>query len=1016
MTVLNHNNLKLAQLKTEHQKELEASAIAPDIAALNFRSLSGDTPMEYLLYGLSDKERRNDGRLRDHWLKKYAHTHAGGWWCKSLDPMTGEEKLFGQFKPETPRKTEDGKTVKYETPPRVKTEGLFLEPSRAIWEKIGERYGVAIPHELNTSQFWRWVIEKNIPIVIAEGGKKAASLLSAGYAAIAVTGIWNACPKSDIKGQVYQIPKLIPDLELFATPGREIYFAYDSDTKRKTRRDVSNATKRAGELFEKAGSKVKVIHWESEQGKGVDDLIFNHGIEAFEKALATATDLNTYQIRTDEGITYPVALQLNQRYLGDLDIPKDAEIIGIKSPKGTGKTETLVKFIEPLIDKGQRVIVLTHRIQLGQALCNRFGLNYVTELKESDEGSLFGYGVCVDSLHHESLARFKPEDWEGALVIMDEAEQVIWHQLNSRTEVKKRRPTILKNFIQLIINSVAYGGQIVLSDADLSDVSISYIEEIIKANLDSNVPNEKYEPKIWIVENDWKEGGYTCYNYLDNNPKRLIADIHEKLAENEKILLLCSAQKHKARYGTRNLEKLFQKKHPHLRILRIDAESISDPSHPAYGCVGNLNEEMRHYDLVLASPSIETGVSIDIKGHFDSVFGIFQGIQTTESVCQFLARLRENVPRYVWIAKKGISKIGNGSVSVRSLLAANNQVYRATLKAIGYQEIENNLPSCLQRTWAKFAARINQGMGLYRESISAKLAKEGNEVIDCDPDNPNAPTKIKRTVDLEEFGDTIDQNRDENYQEYCERVSQAESPPDEEYEDLANQKAQTESERIQYRKGNLERRYGGVEITPEMVKNDDKGMYGQLRLHYYLTVGKAFLEKRDRKVTEKMIERGSGDVWRPDFNRDVKTGQVKTLENIGIHVLMKNKEWSQDDPELRTLYEQWITPANQWAIKALLGIKIHERMTPIQAAQLILGKIGKHLPYLGRFGSRGDRQRIYGTAVSKFVSDPANNDLDNRPGGHDRGEDTNFDDGRNEIFKRWKAKDEAEYSDFEEVA
>jgi alkylated DNA repair dioxygenase AlkB len=54
---------------------------------------------------------------------------------------------------------------------------------------------------------------------------------------------------------------------------------------------------------------------------------------------------------------------------------------------------------------------------------------------------------------------------------------------------------------------------------------------------------------------------------------------------------------------------------PHVgRILRIDSESVSDPNHPAFGCISHLNEILTQYDLVIASPSLETGVSIDIKG------------------------------------------------------------------------------------------------------------------------------------------------------------------------------------------------------------------------------------------------------------------------------------------------------------------------------------------------------------------------------------------------------------------
>lgn len=68
-----------------------------------------------------------------------------------------------------------------------------------------------------------------------------------------------------------------------------------------------------------------------------------------------------------------------------------------------------------------------------------------------------------------------------------------------------------------------------------------------------------------------------------------------------------------------NSNSSFCRKFPHLRILRIDSESVADPSHTAFGCIAHLNEILTQYDLVIASPSLETGVSINIRGHFDGV-------------------------------------------------------------------------------------------------------------------------------------------------------------------------------------------------------------------------------------------------------------------------------------------------------------------------------------------------------------------------------------------------------------
>jgi hypothetical protein len=120
-------------------------------------------------------------------------------------------------------------------------------------------------------------------------------------------------------------------------------------------------------------------------------------------------------------------------------------------------------------------------------------------------------------------------------------------------------------------------------------------------------------------------------------------------------LIFVDGQKAKSKWGTQNLEAYLLKLFPNLRILRIDAESIADPNHPAFGCIDKLNEVLPLYDVAIRQPSIETGVSIDIKGHFTAVFDISQGVIPVPSILQRMARLREPVPRHVWAKGFGIA-------------------------------------------------------------------------------------------------------------------------------------------------------------------------------------------------------------------------------------------------------------------------------------------------------------------------------------------------------------------------
>jgi hypothetical protein len=69
-------------------------------------------------------------------------------------------------------------------------------------------------------------------VVIVEGVKKAACLLTIGYAAIAIPGVNSGyrTPKDEF-GNIIGKPNLVPDLKHFATEDRRIDICFDRDRK-----------------------------------------------------------------------------------------------------------------------------------------------------------------------------------------------------------------------------------------------------------------------------------------------------------------------------------------------------------------------------------------------------------------------------------------------------------------------------------------------------------------------------------------------------------------------------------------------------------------------------------------------------------------------------------------------------------------------------------------------------------------------------------------------------------------
>ena len=935
-----------------HIREWKASGVSEELTNLNVVSLKGTSPAEYLLYSNSIP-RRNDGRVNERFLQRYAHTDAGGWWCSGIDVLSGEEDIWGCFKPDSPRNDAD-KIIKYEHPPKAAT-GLFaLKVPLSLWKNIAASNKIEIADSDIKPQssdlgFWQWLIEHpEVPLCITEGAKKAGALLSAGFSAVALPGINNGyrTPKDD-NGKRIGKSHLIPQLAKLATPGRVIYLVFDRDSKPKTVNAVNAAIKKTGYLLQKAGCRVKIVTWKPNWGKGVDDLITNCGRECFIRAYEDALDLETWKAKSWTKLTYPLKIELDSRYLPELNIDRETKLIGIKSPKGTGKTKALAEIVAKAIARGQKVLVIGHRIQLVKELCQRFGLNYVTQINRYND---LGYGLCIDSLHGAGQAQFDPTEWFDSLVVIDEVEQVLWHALNSST-CKDRRVEILKCFKTLMQNVLATG-QVYIADADLSDIAFDYLISL------SGIEIEPY-----IIQNNWqgdRHVSWQVYNYEGKSPKKLVSNLENHIKQGGKPFICLSAQKLTSKWSTQTLEAYLQQKFPTKKILRIDSESLADSQHPAYGCITKLEEILWQYDILLASPSIETGISIDLKDHFTSVWAIAQGIQAENAVRQTLSRLRQNVPRHLWCATYSFNKIGNGSTSIPTLLSSNQRFTQLNIRLLQQSDFAylDDLDTGFQAEsllcWAKMAVRFNAGATNYRNSVLAGLKAEGHEIIDAvEYKFDRVETKTENTL-----VEAITEISSQNYQAECKAIAVSANLNEKQYQVLKKKLIKSVSDRRQLRKYELKKRYY-LPITPELVSLDDEGWHQKIRIHYFLTVGRSYLADRDTRVARKLIEQGNGNLFLPDFNSSQLGAIIGALELMGIPILLQNplRELKNTDLDLQSLAA--IAYNNRSEIKTILNLTIAKNYSPITIVSRLLSKIGCKIQCVRSQNINRKRVRVY---------------------------------------------------------
>ena len=981
--------LEVSRIFSQHYQEWLNSAIAPSLIERNLKSLEGQQALDALLYS-EELPRVNTGILSSSLLKRYSHVEKGGWVCRSLDPLNNwQEMEWSQLKPDSPRENHKGDLLKYESPPKVPQRAYFPDVPNEIWEAIAYRFDAELscPVDVKNYCFWQWFLDhKEIPLHVAEGAKKGNALLSAGYAACALPGITMGIrTQKDERGKItarHLLPELVPLVK-----GRFVYIDFDQESKEKTRLNVRKATFTLGRLLGKNEAlAVRVNEWERSLGKGCDDVISQQGKATWDSIVSKAQNFHKWAQWDYSMLSFEPSLRVNQRYL-DLDLPSLQPLIAIKSMQGTGKTEMIARRCHEAIEIGQPVFLLTHRESLAKSLSPRLGVPYRTE--RCPQGKILGFSLCVDSLRPKPQG-FNYIAWENSepLVILDESEQVIWHLLNGSTEVKKYRVEILHQLRQLLTLSVNKAvhkwGQIILADAHLSDLSINFVKAMTR------------EPGLtpWVIVNDWKPEGWDVTSYQEDKPEHWHSDLVRHIEAGGKPLIVSSSQKAKSPCGTVVLEAHIKsnvrdksdgsKKGRKLRVLRLDAETLGDPNHPAYQAMANLDETLSAYDVVVASPSIETGVSINLEGHFDSVWGYSAGNLPAINLVQMLWRLRDEVPRYLWVRQSGFSFIGNGATSYKSLAQSQEKLTQSNIAQLRHAEIDSDTidgpidPICT-RTWAKMGARQNQHFYRYRETIEELLSDQGHRV---NPPDTNISSGEQETIKEE-----VKQSRDEAWEARCEMVAQALEIDEKRAKELEDSRSKTRNESDCLRKHQLQQRYH-IPIETGLVKKDDEGWYKQLRFHYYLTVGRDDLRERDRALLNSMLEAGGGAAFKPDINRTLLGAKIAASEILGLPKLLDDpeREFRASDDDLIKIADYAFSQRQE--LKTILGITIHSpktnkdgetKLPTIGIAKQLLDLLGLNLKRHRRERRGGTREWVYKLK--------------------------NLDDERQAIFEQWQRRD-----------
>ncbi|MBN3924204.1 plasmid replication protein, CyRepA1 family [Nostoc sp. NMS4] len=689
------NNLKAA----EYHELYVGSAIHPALIESCFFHIEGESIYDYLF--ISNKiPRKNAGRVTDAYIRQYQHLLLGGTWIQSLDPFKNWQPMeWGRIKPNFPRiDWEKGKPVKYESPPKTPNRVTYFDVANPIWDKVAKRYLIKRYHsllalrlldKLNPLIFWEWVKQHpEIPIILCEGEKKAACLLSLGFVAIALPGIWNGrVGKQDFDERLH------PDLVPMAQAGRKFIILFDYETSSKTRWSVFQATVRTAKAIESAGCFCEVALLPGPE-KGVDDFVVSRSEDAnalltaiIDDAKSLADYQRSYRAKKWGLSKYKPDVTINIKYLsealcipeleekclrvpelyelekeqlftpsikghqrnkestnsGEVDSSKSKKSPTFNFPKsglvvlwsdmGTGKTELMRWWRNQNPDA--RFLNNGHRVNLLKNLAERLKTAMYSDLGYTGLAQAQALSITIDSLH-----KLNTQSLTYGCIFIDEACQYLTHLLHSNT-CKQHRAAILEVLEYIVYNAPL----VVIADAHMDDLTVDFF---LAMRPKGEVP--------YIIKNEWRNGSRTIYWYEGDNSSALVAQISAALMLGEKIMVASDSKRF-----IKKLDKSFTIKYEESnsekshtpqkwRIWSVHSDNSGSDENVAF--IKDITNAVKNFDALFTSPSLGTGVDIS-EYHFDVVFGVFHGVSQTATECaQQLYRYRPKVPFHIWVAPR----------------------------------------------------------------------------------------------------------------------------------------------------------------------------------------------------------------------------------------------------------------------------------------------------------------------------------------------------------------------------
>ena len=494
------------------------------------------------------------------------------------------------------------------------------------------------------------------------------------------------------------------------------------------------------------------------------------------------------------------------KYLDHLDATPRDGVTFVRSPKGSGKTEWLSKVVDRCRGEGKSVLLVGHRRTLLNSMAERLGLTcyyYMEGGKLRNEFPDSYYAICLDSVGKLLNPRLHRYD----VVIIDESEQVISH-LTGDTMRSKRRECALKLFHYL-----RSAKSVIVSDADLGQITVDAIFQTVSAG----TPYRFYL-------NTYRESRCPVYFYEDDG--QLVEEMLQTVQAGGRHYIATNS-KNKAEVLA---EALHREAGQAKQVLLVTSDTVSEPDVMQF--INNVKSEFLRYDVVIASPTMGTGIDITFPDNaqlIDNVFGFFEArVNTHFDIDQQIARVRHPKAIRVWVAPQRFGFETDPNV-IRQEAEDNGTLSDTLLRILpdGRLEVDETYLSIYAHVVSVSRASKNR----LRENLRELRERNGWQVETVSPTRGSGVLSGKEKMDAAKT--TVEARR-------IEALCVASKIEHDKYRDLRERisvgMVMSRADEMSMRRHEIELFYR-TDITPDLAALDDRGTYREkVRLmQIYLT-------------------------------------------------------------------------------------------------------------------------------------------------------------------------------------